>query len=97
MVAFRAGQLGSLIELVNQIGSFFYGSLLGVFLLAFLVKRANGTGAFFGLIVGMISVAAVATFTDISWLYYNVVGALVVLVVGVLISGRTAAAGARAQ
>lgn len=87
MVAFRAGQLGSLIELVNQIGSFFYGSLLGVFLLAFLVKRANGTGAFFGLIIGMISVAAVATFTDISFLYYNVVGAVVVVTVGVLLSG----------
>jgi len=90
MVAFWAGQLGSLIELVNQIGSFFYGSLLGVFLLAFLVKRANGTGAFFGLIVGMFSVAAVATFTNISWLYYNVVGTLVVLAVGVVISSRTA-------
>ena len=40
------------------------------------------------MLVGMISVAAVATFTDISFLYYNVVGAVVVLVVGVSISGR---------
>ena len=90
LVAFRAGQLGSLIELVNQVGSFFYGSLLGVFLLAFLVKRATGTGAFFGLIVGMVSVALVATLTDISWLYYNIVGAAVVLTVGTLLSTRPA-------
>ena len=88
LVAFRAGQLGSLIELVNQVGSFFYGSLLGVFLLAFLVKRATGTGAFVGLIVGMGSVALVATLTDISWLYYNIVGAAVVFTVGTLLSGQ---------
>ncbi len=87
LIAFQAGQLGSLIELVNQVGSFFYGSLLGVFLLAFLMKRATGTGAFVGLILGMVSVAAVATLTDISWLYYNVVGAVVVFAVGTALGG----------
>ena len=85
-VAFYAGQLGSLIEAVNQIGSFFYGSLLGVFLLAFFVKRANGTGAFFGLLAGMLAVFVVSLATDISWLYYNVVGAGVVVLVGVVLS-----------
>lgn len=84
-VAFYAGQLGSLIEAVNRVGSFFYGSLLGVFLLAFLDKRANGTGAFIGLLAGMAAVAAVST-TGISWLYYNVVGALAVLLVGSVLS-----------
>jgi Na+/proline symporter len=77
-----AGRLGSLIEAVNKVGSYFYGPILGVFLLAFLVKRSNGTGAFFGLLVGEAAVFAVAYFTPISWLYYNVVGALVVLAVG---------------
>ena len=84
-MALYAGQLGSLIEAVNQVGSFFYGSLLGVFLLAFFVKRANGTGAFLGLIAGMSTVAAVGYATDISWLYYNVVGAVVVVIVGILL------------
>lgn len=85
-VALRAGQLGSLIEAVNQIGSLFYGSLLGVFLLAFLVKKANGTGAFVGLIAGMLTVLLVSTTTDISWLWYNVVGAGTVVVLGTLVS-----------
>jgi len=85
-VALYAGQLGSLIEAVNRIGSYFYGSLLGVFLLAFLVKRANGTGAFWGLWCGMISVFLVSIYSDISFLYYNVVGAVVVLVVGTVLS-----------
>ncbi len=86
VAALYAGRLGSLIEAVNQIGSLFYGSLLGVFLLAFFVKRATGTGAFYGLIAGMICVGLVSAFTDVSWLWYNVVGSAVVLVVGILLS-----------
>ncbi|HEX9885042.1 MAG TPA: sodium:solute symporter [Longimicrobiales bacterium] len=85
-VALYAGQLGSLIEAVNQIGSLFYGSLLGVFLLAFLVDRANEAGAFTGLVVGMTAVGLVAFFTDVSWLWYNVVGAVTVVAVGTAVS-----------
>ncbi|HSR42866.1 MAG TPA: sodium:solute symporter [Longimicrobiales bacterium] len=92
-VALYAGQLGSLIEAVNQVGSFFYGSLLGVFLLAFLVDGADGRGAFSGLLAGMGAVAAVAFTTDVSWLWYNVVGALTVLAVGTLLSGGGRAGG----
>jgi Na+/proline symporter len=93
-VAFYAGQLGSLIEAVNQIGSFFYGSLLGVFLLAFFVPVARGTGAFWGLLTGMAAVFFVSLTTDISWLYYNVVGAGVVVSVGwaVSLGGRSTGA-----
>ncbi|MDH5758559.1 MAG: sodium:solute symporter [Gemmatimonadota bacterium] len=86
VVALYAGRLGSLIEAVNQVGSLFYGSLLGVFLLAFLVKRSNGTGAFWGLVAGMGSVFVVSVTTDISWLWYNVVGVGVVMVVGTVLS-----------
>ena len=85
-VALYAGRLGSLLEAVNQVGSFFYGSLLGVFLLAFLVKRSNGDGAFIGLLAGMLAVFIVSVTTDVSFLYYNVVGALTVLAVGSMIS-----------
>ena len=59
-VAVYASSLGSLIEVVNRFGSFFYGSILGVFMLAILTTRATGTGAFVGLIAGMSAVAAVA-------------------------------------
>ena len=84
--ALYAGRLGSLVEAVNQLGSFFYGSLLGVFLLGFLVKGANGTGAFWGLLGGMLSVLVVWLATDISFLWLNVVGTLSVMIVGVLLS-----------
>ncbi len=88
-VALYAGQLGSLIEAVNQVGSLFYGSLLGVFLLGFLVRPANGMGAFWGLLAGMASVFLVSIATEISWLWYNVVGTGVVLLVGSLLSWTT--------
>jgi solute:Na+ symporter, SSS family len=86
-VAVYASSLGSLIEVVNRFGSFFYGSILGVFMLAILTRRATGTGAFVGLIAGMASVASVAIWRpDISFLWHNVIGAVVVVVVGLTLS-----------
>ena len=90
IVAVFAANLGSLIEVVNRFGSFFYGSILGVFLLA-MVPRAAGTGAFVGLLAGMSAVAAVNFGApSVSFLWHNVVGAVTVVVVGLLLSGRRA-------
>ena len=85
-VAVWAAELGSLIEVVNRFGSFFYGSILGVFILAFGVPRATGTGAFVGLFAGMGAVAWTASFTPVAFLWHNVIGAVVVVVVGMLVS-----------
>jgi SSS family transporter len=85
-VAVWAAQLGSLIEVVNRFGSFFYGSILGVFILAVAFPRATGNGAFLGLIAGMSSVAWVATFTKVAFLWQNVVGAVAVVVAGLIVS-----------
>jgi SSS family solute:Na+ symporter len=86
LVAVWAAELGSLIEVVNRVGSFFYGSILGVFILAVAVPRANGHGAFWGLLAGMASVALVFAFTDVAYLWHNVVGAVAVVAVGAAIS-----------
>jgi Na+(H+)/acetate symporter ActP len=85
-VAVWAAQLGSLIEVVNKFGSFFYGSILGVFILAVGFRRATGTGAFVGLMAGMGSVAWVAAYTTVAFLWQNVVGAVGVVIVGVIVS-----------
>ena len=87
VVATYAASLGSLIEVVNRFGSFFYGSILGVFMLA-MVPRARGSGAFVGLIAGMSTVAAV-TFgaPSVSFLWHNVIGAAVVFTVGIAMGG----------
>lgn len=85
-VAMYAAHLGSLIEVVNRFGSFFYGSLLGVFILAFGFRGCTASGAFFGLLVGMASVAVVSITTSISFLWYNIVGAGMVVLTGIVIS-----------
>jgi solute:Na+ symporter, SSS family len=85
-IAVQAGSLGSLIEVVNRFGSFFYGSILGVFLLA-MIPRARAIGAFWGLIAGMGTVAAVSRLApQVAFLWHNVVGAVVVVVIGVTLS-----------
>ena len=85
-VAMNVARLGSLIEVVNKLGSFFYGSLLGVFVLAICFPRAKAHGAFYGLITGVITVAIVAQTTTISFLWYNLVGVAAVLFVGLTLS-----------
>ncbi len=91
LVALQAGRLGSAIEVVNKFGSYFYGSILGVFMLAILTRRANGTGASIGLFAGMGIVGLVAGFTNVHFLWWNVVGAVAVFVIGYGISLLTAA------
>jgi solute:Na+ symporter, SSS family len=86
VVAMYSANQGSLIEVVNRYGSFFYGSLLGVFILAILTKRATARGAFWGLIAGMVVVLIVAFTTPIEFLWHNLIGAVVVVVVGMAIS-----------
>jgi len=86
IVAVYAANLGSLIEVVNRFGSFFYGSLLGVFILAVGTRRATSPGAVWGLVGGMVTVTYVAVTSSISFLWLNVVGATAVVVVGMAIS-----------
>ena len=86
IVAIYATNLGSLIEVVNKFGSFFYGSLLGVFVLAIGVRRARARGAFFGLLFGIASVWIASVYTDIEFLWFNVVGCVVTVAAGYLIS-----------
>ena len=85
-VAVQAGSLGSLIEVVNRYGSFFYGSILGVFLLA-MIPRSRANGAFWGLIAGMTAVGSVSFGApSVAFLWLNVVGAVTVVVVGSAVS-----------
>ena len=91
IVAVYAVSLGSLIEVVNRFGSFFYGSILGVFLLA-MVPRARGMGALVGLVLGMVAVGLIEWRTDVAYLWLNVIGAGTVVGVGVVLGtwGRRA-------
>ena len=77
--------LGSLIVAVNKVGSLFYGSLLGVFVLAFFFRRVGGTAAFVGMLAGEVAIFW-AFFTRISFLWYNVIGCAVVIVTALAVA-----------
>jgi Na+/proline symporter len=84
--ALGARGFGALIERVNIVGSLFYGGLLGVFVLAFFCKHVRGTAAFYGVLAGEAAIFSCALFTDVSFLWYNVVGSVVVVLTGLLIT-----------
>jgi solute:Na+ symporter, SSS family len=88
LFALHAANLGALIVVVNLIGSYFYGSLLGVFVLA-VATRATAAGAFWGLIGGVTTVATVARATNLAFLWYNVVGVIAVVTIGMTVTAVT--------
>lgn len=85
MALFFAGG-GSVIEQINRFGSFFYGSLLGIFALALFVPRAGVWAGTLGLVGGMGAVLGVHYTWKVEFLWYNVVGCIGVLAVGSLVA-----------
>ncbi|AFD06322.1 sodium:solute symporter [Solitalea canadensis] len=79
LVAGLATRLGSLIEAVNVLGSLFYGAILGIFMVAFFMKWIKGTAVFYAALITQILVLLGYSFTNISFLWYNLIGCLLVM------------------
>jgi SSS family transporter len=79
VIADAASRLGSLIEAVNIVGSLFYGTILGIFLTAFLLRRVGGTAVFAAALVAEAVVIACFKLTAISFLWYNLIGCALVM------------------
>jgi len=84
--ALFANKLGSLIEAVNILGSIFYGTILGIFLVAFYFKKVKGTPTFIAAIIAEITVMCCFFFTDIPFLWFNVIGCLLVIALALAIN-----------
>ena len=80
-VAMFAAQLGSLIEAVNILGSLFYGTILGIFLVAFYVKRAGGNIVFAAALITELCIIIIYKMNIVSFLWLNVIGALMVVLI----------------
>ena len=78
--ALLASELGSLIEAVNILGSLVYGTILGIFLVAFYTKKISGNSVFISAIIAEVVVLYCFLFTSIPFLWYNVIGCLIVLI-----------------
>ncbi|MGE5847858.1 MAG: sodium:solute symporter [Ignavibacteria bacterium] len=81
-----AGGLGTLIEAVNILGSLFYGTILGIFLTAFFIKRIKGTSVFTAALIAEAAVICCFLFTGISFLWYNAVGCLLVIILSLILN-----------
>ena len=75
-------------EFASRLGSLFYGTILGVFLTGFYVKRVGGTAVFAAAIAAEAAVLACFALTRISFLWYNVLGCALVVAIAALLQGR---------
>jgi SSS family transporter len=85
-IGYLARQWGSVLEAGLSIASVIYGSLLGVFLLGLLTRRAGEMSAATGMVAGLAVMIYVKGFTTIAWTWYVVIGASVTFLVGCLMS-----------
>ncbi len=72
--ALFAGFAENLIEAINILGSIFYGVLLGLFVVAFFLRRVGGSAVFFAAVVAQALVIAMYFSLDIGYLWYNLIG-----------------------
>ncbi len=80
------GTTSSVLAVVGGYISFLCGSILAVFILAMFTEKANDTGTAIGFVAGVIVTAIVANNTPINWLWYNLVGGVVSIIVGYVCS-----------
>jgi Na+/proline symporter len=92
LVALQAGRFGSAIETVNRFGSYVYGPILGIFALAVLTPGATARGAFWGGLAGEAVVCWLVLRSPVHFLWYTLIGAAAVFVVGLGISAASGAA-----
>lgn len=83
--AFLASRSENLIEMVNILGSLFYGTILGIFLVAFFVKFTKGNAVFIAAIISQSIVLVLFNIIDISYLWYNVIGCGLTILLGIVL------------
>lgn len=86
ITALYASKLGNLIEAVNILGSLFYGTILGVFLVAFYMKNVNGTSVFIAAVIAEIIVVACWKADVVAFLWLNVLGCLILMFIAWVLS-----------
>jgi len=84
-MAFYAGRTGNLIEAVNILGSLFYGTILGIFVVAFYLKHVGGTATFIAAIITEFFVFLAWKLDIMAFLWLNVLGCILVALLAVLL------------
>jgi solute:Na+ symporter, SSS family len=92
LFAVFAAMLDNLIQAVNILGSLFYGTILGIFLMAFFSRRVRGTPVFVAALISQALVAVVWLTTSIGFLWFNLIGCAAVLLLSAALNRRSSAA-----
>lgn len=79
--AMFASQMGSLIEAVNILGSLFYGTMLGIFVVAFYLKKVEAFAVFYAAILAELAIVIIYSADLVSFLWLNVIGCLLVMLI----------------
>ena len=79
LFAETAGGLGSLVEAVNILGSLFYGTILGIFLTGFMLRRVGGNAVFVAALLAEVAVVVCWKLDVVGWLWFNVIGCLLTM------------------
>jgi hypothetical protein len=85
-MALYASRIGNLLEAVNQLGSYLYGTILGVFIVAFYLKKIRGNAVFAAAIITEIAVCILGYFDVIAYLWLNAVGCILLIIVAYILN-----------
>lgn len=85
LMALYASKMGNLIEAVNILGSLFYGTILGIFIVAFYFKKIGGSATFTAAIITEIIVFSCWMMDLMAFLWLNVVGCVLVMLIAVIL------------
>jgi len=84
-IALYSSKLGNLLEAVNILGSLFYGTILGIFLVAFYIKRIGGKAVFLAAILSEIIVVGIWRLDVVAFLWLNLIGCVFVITLGLIL------------
>jgi len=78
--------MGNLLEAVNQLGSYIYGTILGVFVVAFYVKRVGGTAVFIAAVITEAIICLLGIYGAVAYLWLNAIGCVLVILFSLVIN-----------
>ncbi|HEY8780254.1 MAG TPA: sodium:solute symporter [Mucilaginibacter sp.] len=90
-MALYASKVGNLLEYVNKLGSYIYGTILGVFIVAFYLKNIRGNAVFIAAIITELLIIILGNYEVVAYLWLNGIGCILVIIIAWLINAKPSA------
>jgi hypothetical protein len=85
-MALYASKVGNLLEYVNKLGSYIYGTILGVFVVAFYIKNIRGNAVFIAAVITEVLIIILGNFEIVAYLWLNAIGCILVILIAAVIN-----------